>query len=397
MTANPPQTNNSLSSRYNFDQPVDRTNTDSAKWRHYQQEGERQGREILPMWVADMDFVSPPEVLDALQQRVAHGVFGYGNVSEGMTEAFCGWYAKHHNWQIDPKWIVWLPGLVSGLHAVGRAFGEAGSAIMTHTPVYPPFLKVASRNHKQLQAIPMQEGLRWSLDLSAMRAQVKSNTRLFMLCNPHNPTGRVFSKDELMQLARFCIEQDLVICSDEIHCDLVLDKRQRHIPLASLSEEIAARTVTLLAPSKTFNIAGLACSAAVIPDAKLRGQFKRSIEGLMPGVNLMGFVAAEAAYRHGAEWRAELLGYLKNNRDLIVNWAAGKDQVVFHPPEATYLAWLDLRAIGQGAPAQWLLQEMGVALSEGADFGLPGFARLNFGCSRSILESALQRLDKVLM
>ncbi len=396
MTANNSETTSTLPSRYNFDQPVDRTDTDSAKWQHYQQEGERQGRKILPMWVADMDFVSPPEVLDALQQRVAHGVFGYGKVPEGMTEAFCDWYAKHHNWQIDPKWIVWLPGLVSGLHAVGRTFGEAGSGIMTHPPVYPPFLKVATRNHKQLLAIPMQEGQLWSLDLPAMRAQVKSNTRLFMLCNPHNPTGRVFSKEELRALADFCIEQDLVICSDEIHCDLVLDKNRRHIPLASLSDEIAARTVTLLAPSKTFNIAGLACSAAVIPDTKLRSHFKRSIEGLMPGVNLMGFVAAEAAYRNGAEWRSELVNYLTANRDLLVRWAENKEQVVMSQPEATYLAWLDLRATGQEKPALWLLQETGVALSEGADFGRPGFARLNFGCSRQLLEQVLERLDLVL-
>lgn len=396
MTANNPQTDTTVSSRYNFDQRVDRSHTDSAKWRHYQLEGERQGREILPMWVADMDFVSPPEVLDALQHRVAHGVFGYGKIPESMTEAFCHWYAEHHNWKIDPKWIVWLPGLVSGLHAVGRAFGEAGSAIMTHTPVYPPFLKVAVRNHKQLQAIPMKEGDRWSLDLEAMRAEVKDNTRLFMLCNPQNPTGRVFSEQELKALADFCIEQDLVICSDEIHCDLVLDKTHRHIPLASLSDEIAARTVTLLAPTKTFNIAGLACSAAVIPDAKLRSHFKRSIEGMMPGVNLLGFVAAEAAYRDGAEWREELLHYLKANRDMIVQWATGKEQVAIKQPEATYLAWLDLRAIGQEKPAQWLLKETGVALSEGADFGLPGFARLNFGCRRELLDRVLKRLDKVL-
>lgn len=396
MTANYSDTDNTASSRFNFDRSVDRKDTDSAKWQHYRAEGERQGRDILPMWVADMDFESPPEVIDALRQRIDHGVFGYGKVSEGMTEAFCNWYAEQHNWQIDPKWIVWLPGLVSGLHAVARTFGEAGSAVMTHTPVYPPFLKVAERNHKQLQAIPMREGPRWALDLEAMQAKIKPNTRLFMLCNPHNPTGRVFSKEELEQLSDFVIRNDLVICSDEIHCDLVLDKARRHIPLASLSNEIAARTVTLLAPSKTFNIAGLACSAAVIPDSKLRSHFKRSIEGLMPGVNLLGFVAAEAAYREGHGWRSGLLDHLVSNRDLIIRWAEGKKQVNISAPEATYLAWLDLRSTGYEKPAQWLLQETGVALSEGSDFGLPGFARLNFGCSRQQLEQALARLNDAL-
>ena len=388
---------NPCKSVFNFDEPVARDNTDSAKWQHYQREAEAQGREILPMWVADMDFVSPPAVLDALKARVEHGVFGYGQVPDGMTEAFCNWYAEQHNWQIDPKWIVWLPGLVSGLHAVARTFGEAGSAVMTHTPVYPPFLKVAERNHKQLHAIPMREGQRWALDLEAMQAQIKPNTRLFMLCNPHNPTGRVFSKEELEKLSDFVIRNDLVICSDEIHCDLVLDpKSRRHIPLASLNEDIASRTVTLLAPSKTFNIAGLGCSAAVIPDSKLRSHFKRSVQGLMPGVNLLGFVAAEAAYREGAVWREQLVGYLAENRNHLMRWAEGKQQVSLKFPEATYLAWLDMRATGQEKPAQWLLKEAGVAMSEGADFGLPGFARLNFGCSRGQLEQALERLDLVL-
>lgn len=393
MTAKPSDISGII---YNFDQPVVRTGTDSSKWQHYQREAERQGREIVPMWVADMDFVSPPQVLEALQQRVAHGVFGYGKAPEGMTEAFCSWYAEHHHWQIDPQWIVWLPGLVSGLHAVGRAFGDAGTAIMTHTPVYPPFLKVAERCQKTLQAVPMKQGAHWTLDLDAMRAQVTDSTRLLMLCNPQNPTGRVFSREELEQLAAFCIERDLVICSDEIHCDLVLEAGLQHIPLASLSEDIAARTVTLLAPSKTFNIAGLACSAAVIPNAGLRARFKRAIEGFLPGVNLLGFVAAEAAYREGADWRNQLVSYLAANGDRVAQWAEAKHQVVMSRPEATYLAWLDLRATGQERPAQWLLQEAGVALSEGADFGLPGFARLNFGCSRDQLELALMRLDQVL-
>lgn len=381
---------------FDFDPPVDRRQTDSAKWQRYRQEAERQGRDIIPMWVADMDFVSPPCVLEALHERVSQGVFGYGKVPDGMTEAFCDWYQQRHRWTIDPKWIVWLPGLVSGLHAVGRAFGEAGSSIMTHTPVYPPFLKIAERNRKQLQDVPMQEGPRWSLDFDAMKAQVKTNTRLFMLCNPHNPTGRVFSKEELEQLARFCVEQDLVICSDEIHCDLVLDDSRRHIPLASLSPEIAARTITLLAPSKTFNIAGLACSAAVIPDSKLRSRFKKSVQGLMPEVNLLGFTAAEAAYRDGGPWRDQLVAYLAGNRNRLQTWTESKQQVALVWPEATYLGWLDLRATGQQKPAQWLLESAGVALSEGSDFGLPGFARLNFGCSREQLERALSRLDTVL-
>lgn len=387
-----------MTNPFDFDQIHPRQNSDSIKWRQYQNPTE-QGQDVIPMWVADMDFASPPAVVEALQKRVAEQVYGYGCEPKSVAEAFCEWYCRRYHWQIEPEWIVWLPGLVCGLHAVAKAFGSPDTALMTHTPVYPPFLKLAERNLQQLQAVPMlkpeQTGTGWQLDFEAMTQQVTPQTKLFMLCHPHNPTGRAFTREELNQLADFCLKHDLLLCSDEIHCDLVLSE-QAHIPLASLNESIAARCITLLAPSKTFNIAGLACSAAVIADPLLRKQFKHSIQGFMPEVNILGFVAAEAAYRQGEPWLDALQDYLRGNRAILQAWASRKQNVQFVAPEATYLGWLDLRAYGIERPAQWLLKETGVALSEGSDFGCEGFVRLNFGCPKAQLLAALERLDQVL-
>lgn len=382
-----------MSNPFDFDQILNRQHSDSIKWQKYA------NQDVIPMWVADMDFASPPSVVTALQKRVAEQVYGYGHESTGVAEAFCDWYSRRYHWQIEPEWIVWLPGLVCGLHAVAKAFGSPDSALMTHTPVYPPFLKLAERNQQLLQAVPMlkpdQTGSGWQLDFDAMAQQITPQTKLFMLCHPHNPTGRAFTREELEQLSDFCLEHKLLLCSDEIHCDLVLSE-QAHIPMASLNEQIADRCISLLAPSKTFNIAGLACSAAVISNPILRKQFKRSIQGFMPEVNILGFVAAEAAYREGEPWLDALREYLKENLTILTNWAKSKQQVKFTAPEATYLGWLDLRAYEIERPAQWLLQETGVALSEGSDFGCPGFARLNFGCPKAQLLAALARLDQVL-
>lgn len=382
-----------MSQSVDFDQVLQRQHGDSMKWRRYQDQ------DVVPMWVADMDFAAPQVVVDALQQRVAEGVYGYGQVPEGLAEALCHWYNRRYGWPIEPSWLVWLPGLVSGLHAVAKVFGEPGGGVMTHSPVYPPFLKVAERSDQQLIAVPMLEDNgegQWQLDFAAMEQSITPETRLFMFCNPHNPTGRVFRREELEQVAEFCLKHDLLICSDEIHCDLVLEPELQHISIASMSEDIAQRSITLLAPSKTFNIAGLACSVAVIPNAKLRRQFNLQMMGLMPHVNILGYVAAQAAYEGGESWLEQLLDYLGENRQRLSNWLTQYPKLKMSLPEATFLGWIDFRAYGQDYPARWLLKEAGVALSEGADFGLPGFARINFGCPKAQLEQALTRIDRVL-
>lgn len=356
-----------MSQSVDFDRVLNRQQSDSMKWRRYQDQ------DVIPMWVADMDFAAPDVVVDALQHRVAEGVYGYGVVPEGLPEALCAWYRRRYNWQIEPQWLVWLPGLVSGLHAVTKVFGEPGGSVMTHSPVYPPFLKVAERSEQQLIAVPMLEESgdgQWQLDLAAMERAVTPETRLLMFCNPHNPTGRVFRREELEQVAEFCLKHDLLICSDEIHCDLVLESSLSHIPMASVSGVIAQRCVTLLAPSKTFNIAGLACSVAVIPDTKLRRRFNQQMMGLMPHVNILGYVAAQAAYEGGEPWLERLLVYLRENRQLLIEWLEQYPKLKMSLPEATFLGWIDFRAYGQDYPARWLLKEAGVALSEGAEFGV---------------------------
>jgi cysteine-S-conjugate beta-lyase len=373
---------------FDFDAPPERRGTDSNKW------GKYPGRDVLPMWVADMDFAAPPAVIEALHRRVDHGVFGYGDTPTSCVEAVVEALQREHGWRIEPDWLVWLPGLVTGLNVVCRAVGEPGDAVFTATPIYPPFLSAPRNSARQVVSVPLERrGDRWEWDFDRVEAAISPSTRLFMLCNPHNPVGRVFDRGELEAIARVAERKDLVICSDEIHAGLVLDPACRHIPLAALDEGIGKRTITLMAPSKTYNIPGLGCAFAVIPDAGLRRQFCGAMRGIVPHVNLLGYVAAEAAYRHGGPWHEALIDYLRGNADFAVtsiNDIAGLSSTRI---EATYLVWVDARALGVADPVAFF-EEAGVGLSNGADFGAPGFVRLNFGCSRALLAEATARMRR---
>lgn len=376
---------------FDFETVVDRRSSSSLKWDHYAQQ------DILPLWVADMDFPSPPPVLDALRERVDHGIFGYTLAPVSLVEAVQNHVQQQYGWSIEPEWLVWLPGLVSGLNAVCRAVGEAGDAVLTCTPIYPPFLSAAELMGRQTLAVPLvQEGSRWRMDIAAMERAITPKTRLLLLCNPHNPVGRVWSREELTAVAELAERHDLIVCSDEIHADLILDTGKQHLPLAMLSPEVSRRTITLQAPSKTYNIPGLGCSYAVVSDASLRRQLRRAMEGIVPHVNLMGYVAAEAAYRHGEPWRLALIEYLRGNRDLLAGEIAVIPDLIMSPVEATYLAWIDVRGRGIEHP-QRFFEAAGVGLSGGRAFGLPGFIRLNFGCPRSVLVEALRRVRRVLV
>lgn len=376
---------------FDFETVVDRRSSSSLKWDHYAQQ------DILPLWVADMDFSSPPPVLDALRERVDHGIFGYTLAPVSLVEAVQNHVQQQYGWSIEPEWLVWLPGLVSGLNAVCRAVGEAGDAVLTCTPIYPPFLSAAELMGRQTLAVPLvQEGSRWRMDIAAMERAITPKTRLLLLCNPHNPVGRVWSREELTAVAELAERHDLIVCSDEIHADLILDTDKQHLPLAMLSPEVSRRTITLQAPSKTYNIPGLGCSFAVVSDASLRRQLRRAMEGIVPHVNLMGYVAAEAAYRHGEPWRLALIEYLRGNRDLLAVEIAVIPDLIMSPVEATYLAWIDVRGRGIEHP-QRFFEAAGVGLSGGRAFGLPGFIRLNFGCPRSVLGEALRRVRRVLV
>jgi cystathionine beta-lyase len=371
---------------FDFDRVIDRRDTGSLKWDRYA------GRDISPLWVADMDFTAPPAVLDALQRRASHGVFGYTHAPAELVEVILARLRERHGWQVAAEALVWLPGLVVGLNVTCRAVCEAGSDVLTMTPIYPPFLSAPRLSGCRLTTVPMaREGDRWRIDFDALAAAVTPATRLLLLCSPQNPTGRVFTTEELGRLAELCLRHDLTLCSDEIHCDLVLEKGCEHRVTASLDAALAARTITLMAPSKTFNLPGLNCALAVIPDARLRARFQRAMAGIVPYVNLLGYQAALAAYRDGGDWHAALLDYLRANRDLVLDALATMPGLRATRGEATYLTWIDARLAGLENPVRFF-EQAGVGLSDGSEFGAPGFARLNFGCPRATLKEALRRM-----
>lgn len=372
---------------FDFDTPVDRRNSSSLKWDRFK------GRDVIPLWVADMDFRAPPAVIAALHAHADHGVFGYTLPPDDLLETVLDMLEREHAWHVEPGWIVWLPGLVTGLNVACRSVGNPGDEVMTTLPAYPPFLTCPALSNRTLLTVAHGElGNGYVFDFDRIARTITGLTRLFILCNPQNPTGRVFTRDELLELARICMDNDVVICSDEIHCGLVLDRDKGHVSLAALDDRIARKTITLLSPSKTYNLPGLGCSLAVIPDKGLRSAFKAAMNGIVPHVNALGFTAALAAYRDSEDWRQALLDYLRANRDLVEDHVSRIPGISMHHVEATYLAWIDCRGLGERDPASFF-EDAGVGLSNGADFGTPGFVRLNFGCPRSLLAEALGRME----
>lgn len=374
-----------------FDQPIDRSNTSSLKWEKYR------NSDVLPMWVADTDFLSPPAISKALHERVEHGVFGYTNTPEELNTLVIDRMQSLYDWQIEQDWLIWLPGLVCGLNLACRAVGNSNDTVLSPKPIYPPFMSAPRLSDRQIATVPLQENDgRWTLDLAALEASISSDTKLLLFCNPQNPGGTVYRQEELEALAALVQKHDLMVCSDEIHCDLILEPELQHIPLASLGEEIGNRTITLMAPSKTYNIAGLACSFAIIPDRQLRQQFLRQMKGIVPDVNLLGFTAAIAAYKDGDSWNQRQLEYLRDNRDYLVNEINQIPGLKLAPVEATYLAWIDISGAKLDNPAHFF-EQAGVGLSPGRDFGDERFMRMNFGCRRELLEEAVRRIRKALL
>lgn len=371
----------------NFNERIDRRHSDSLKWQKY---GDQ---DILPLWVADTDFRSPQCIIDALTQRVEHGVFGYGNPPSELIDVIIARMAERYQWAIKPEWLVFLPGVVTGLNLAVRAFTEAHQGTIAPTPIYPPFRSAASNaNRSQLNAQLRLEEERWVMDLAALEPQMTGNEKLLMLCNPQNPGGTVYRREELLEQWRFAQRHNLIVCSDEIHCDLLLEPGAQHIPFASLNEDAEQRSVTLISPSKTFNIAGLGASVAIIPDRELRKRFTRQRQGLVPGVDILSYVAATAAWRDGQPWLDEQLAYLRETRDLLtqrVNAIPGLSMVA---PEATYLAWIDASQLKTASPALFF-ERHGLGFSPGRDFGDDGYVRLNFGCPRDFIHEALRRME----
>ncbi len=314
---------------------------------------------------------------------------GYAAPWPSLVEAVLTHLKAHYGWQVQAEWLVWLPGVVTGLNLACRS---VDGDVLTATPVYPPFLSAPRLSGRTLARVALQQSVgQWGWDFAAMEAALTPETRLLLLCHPHNPVGRAWRDDELAELAAFCKRHDLTICSDEIHCGLILDEGRVHKPFAMIDEDIARRCITLMAPSKTYNIPGLACAFAVISDVALRQRFVGTMRGIVPDVNVLGLVAAETAYRDCEDWRAALIAELRSNRDRVQSLVSSIPGLSMTHVEATYLAWIDARDLGVDDPARFF-EDAGVGLSNGADFGLPGWVRLNFGCSRTTLDSALERM-----
>lgn len=372
-----------------FDALIERRGTESLKWDAYPQG-------VLPLWVADMDFRCAPAVVEAVRSRAQHGVYGYTRVPDGLVTALLAWLRDRYDWQVRPEWLVWLPSLVTGLNLACGAGTRAGGSVMTITPVYPPFRRAPQTQSSRIIEVPARlENGTWRLPLDDMERALRADTHTLLFCHPHNPLGRAWTSEELAAVVEFCAEHGLTLCSDEIHCDLVLDDVP-HVPAALAAESGHDLTITLMSPSKAFNLPGLNFAFAVVPDRARRERYTRAARGLLPHPGCFAVAAAEAAYRDGAQWLAELLVYLRGNRDLVEAFTAEHlPRVRTAHVEATYLAWLDVRDLELPDAMQTCL-DAGVALSPGAAFGDPDCLRLNFACPRTTLQEALWRVKAAL-
>ena len=364
-----------------------RGQSDSDKWHKYA------GTNILPMWIADTEFLAAPPILDALRDRLDHGVFGYGYRQPRFVNAVKKHCRELYDWHIEDEWILPLTGVVPGLNfsrAISQLHGKNRAVLVE--PVYPHL-----RKHPALlpgfsdSGSPCKlENGRWVPDFDALEANINDDTGLLLLCHPHNPIGRAHTDDELARYSSIAEKYDLIVCADEIHCDLILNG-SRHRPFASLGDDQRSRTITLMAASKTWNIAGLSCAFAIIANPELRRDFQRVSAGMTGDVNVLGMTATIAALEHGEVWRQKMIQYLRENAELTEARINATGKLHMTPVEATYLAWIDARGLGVENP-QKFFEQHGVGMNDGADFGAPGFVRLNFGCPREMLEEALERI-----
>ncbi|OED43107.1 aspartate aminotransferase [Endozoicomonas sp. (ex Bugula neritina AB1)] len=370
-----------------FDTIIDRSDTSSLKW-------EKFDKETIPLWVADMDFQAAPEILDALHQRIDHGIFGYTLPDPDLEQLIVERCRNLYNWDIEPEWLVWLPGLVTALNISTRAYAAEGEGVVSPVPVYYPFLMAPKLSGRKLVGVDwLLDNGQWTLDLTTLEKKITPDTRLLLLCNPQNPNGRVMTREELNTLEQFCKKHNLIVCSDEIHCDILLDRHAEHIPYASISEFSKNHSVTLMSPSKTFNLAGFGCAFAIIPDGELRHKFNKTRKGIVPDPDnmLIGYTATKAAYQHGEPWRQSMLDYLRSNHDYLLKAVNDIPGLSMEPLQATYLAWINVSKLKLDDP-QAFFEKAGIGLSPGKQFGDADYLRLNFGCSRKLLEEAIRRM-----
>jgi len=384
---------------YSFDEIIERVGTACVKWDL--RDKVFGNPDVLPMWVADMDFKTPEFITNAVITRAKHAVYGYSFREDGYYTSVINWMQSHHGWAIEQDWIVHTPGVVPLLYMATLAFTNPGDSVLIQTPVYPPFFDAVIKNDRKLVFNPLiLKGNRYEIDFKDLDLKL-ALCKMMIISNPHNPVSRVWTKDELLEIGRLCLKHNVLLISDEIHCDLVFSN-YKHIPTASLSPEIANNTLTCLASSKTFNTAGLSTSNVVVSNPELRAILDKTIQSVhIDAGNLFGAVASEAAYTHGEEWHRQLIAYLEGNVELVRSFLSEKlPDIKLIEPEATYLLWLDFRALGLSQPdlVNLLIHKAGLGLNDGTAFGTDGtgFMRINIGCPRSMLLDGLQRLEKAL-
>jgi len=373
-----------------FQQMIDRRTTESIKWNLFDED-------VLPMWVADMDFLCPPPVIEALQERVKHGIFGYPGEPPRMREIIVDRLQRRYDWSIEPEWIAFIPNVFSGFHLAAHAVTRPGDGVLLTPPVYFPMLLVPGNVDLQGQLVELDRSSQgtYSVPFDCFEAAITGRSELFILCNPHNPIGKVYSREDLEQFGEICLKHDLIICSDEIHSDFIYEDH-KHVPIASLSREIADRTITLMSPVKSFNVAGIPFAFAVIPNPGLREQYENAGKGLVIHPSAMGYIAAMAAFEHCDAWSDDLVKALQANRDFAMQFIASEMPCVqMTPMEGTYLSWLNFRETDiKGEPSEFLMKKARVALNDGARFGPggEGFARLNLACPLERLQDGLERI-----
>jgi aminotransferase/cystathionine beta-lyase len=372
---------------FDFDAPVDRSNSDSIRWDRYA------AGDVIPLWVADMDFQSPPCVTGALAERVQHGVFGYTHAPDSLRHEIALYLANQYDWEVNPDWIVVLPSVVSGLYTAVRQLTSPGEHVIVPQPVYHHLRLACSEGPCPFTEIPLELSHdRWVLPWQTLGQFCQANTKLALLCNPQNPGGTVYTPSELQQFAAFCEERDILICSDEIHAGLVLDPKTRHTPIASLSKSTSMRTVTLMSLNKVFNFPGIGLAWAVAENPRLREVMQTDLHRTIADPGLLAYTATIAAIRHGESWRQSLLQYLRGNRDYVAARIKAMRPLSMATMEASYLAWIDCSDLNCADPHALFLGA-GVALSPGSQFNAPQFVRLNFGTQRALLEQAMDRMS----
>jgi cystathionine beta-lyase len=398
MTTENTNTANSVEKNYNFDEIIDRHHTDAIKIERCKALFGTE--DVLPLWVADMDFRTPDFILESIQKRCEHPILGYSMLPKGFIPALTNWIKELHQWEVKREWVGFLPGIVSGIAFAVETFSEVGDEIIIQPPVYYPFIDVVNKNNRQLICNQLKEvNGKFEMDFEDLENKITTKTRMFILCNPHNPGGRAWDKETLNRLAEICFKNNILVISDEIHSDLVLHGK-KHIPFASISENAANISLTFMAPTKTFNMPGLVSSSYIIPNAELRSKFVNYLEKTeQTGGNIFAYVATQAAYENGREWRKQMLEYVQGNIDFVVGFLKQNiPQVKPMIPDATYLIWLDCKDLGMETDdlQSFFVHKAGLGLNKGTIFGAGGeyHLRLNSACPRSILEKAMTQLFK---